>query len=164
MRVGQNGRVGDPRLDSSQGCAQITAISKKLPLRMMSRRKCSQPKILKSQVEVSRKDRDVVWLRLTTQALWPTGRGEITVLEDLPEEQGLQTTLQTAQSRDLCQENEPLIMPGSEHLGLMAEKAGGLWEVERALLVSRLKNSLSVSLSTDAAVWKATQPHVKFID
>ena len=34
-----------------------------------SRKKFSQPKILKRQVDVSGKDRDVVWLRLTTQVL-----------------------------------------------------------------------------------------------
>ena len=97
-----------------------------------SRKNFSQPKILKSQVEVSRKDRDVVWLKLTTQVLWPTGRKEITVLEDLPEEQGLQTTHQTAQSRDLHQGNEPLTMPGSEHpelqgLGLRELEGCGKW-------------------------------------
>lgn len=49
-----------------------------------SRKNFHNQKFLKSQVDVSRKDRDVVWLRLTTQVCDPTGRRKITVLEGPP--------------------------------------------------------------------------------
>lgn len=52
-------------------------------------------------------------------------------------------------------------MPAFENLGLMSESAGELWEMEKALLMGRHKNSLSPSPGTEAAVLKAAGSYRK---